>query len=44
MNEKNENDDLKNKDEPTACKHSASHSAMRHFLLFHDILTEIFAK
>ena len=24
MNEKNENDDLKNKDEPTACKHSAS--------------------
>ena len=34
MNEKKtreKNDDLKNKEEPTSCTHSAPHSAVRHF-------------
>ena len=33
MNEKNENYDLKNKDEPTLCTHSAPNSPVWHFLL-----------
>ena len=29
--QKNKNDYLKNKDEPTACTHFAAHSGLRHF-------------
>ena len=29
--QKNKNDDLKNKDEPTACTYFAAHSALRHY-------------